>query len=222
MSTPPLPSDELRSRVEALAPWWEQIDFGPGIRTGPGRNKDILWRDYLSRSLKPEDITGRSVLDMGCNAGGHLQVLSRFNPSRLVGIDYHPTFLAQARFVQEHFALDCEIRQYEFLPTTRWQQHAEALGSFDVIFCLGIIYHLSRETNLQMLRYMRHHGGRAFCSTQLFGVDSRTAVDWEVSKEGTLALVREAGYSGVGEIYTKTDSDNWSGLTNQWYFELLP
>ena len=47
-----------------------------------------------------------------------LQVLSRFKPSRLLGIDYHPTFLAQARFVQQHFALDCEIRQYEFLPTT--------------------------------------------------------------------------------------------------------
>lgn len=221
MTTRTTPSD-LQARINQLGPWWEDIDFGPGVKTGAGRNKHILWRDYLSRSIRPDEFTGQSILDMGCNAGGNLLELSRQGPSRLVGIDAHPPFIAQAEFVKAHFDLDCEIRQYKFTTTKTWLDYGRELGSFDIMFCLGIIYHLNRDTNVQILEYMRRYGKRSFCSTQIIGVEERPKVDWDVSREGTLDLARTAGFTDIKDIYVKKDSDNWAGLTNQWYFELLP
>jgi len=95
-------ASDLQAQIDKIGPWWEDIDFGPGIKTGAGRNKKILWRDYLSASIRPDEFMGQSVLDMGCNAGGNLLELSKQFPSRLVGIDAQPQFLAQAQFVKAH------------------------------------------------------------------------------------------------------------------------
>ncbi len=211
----------LQAEIDRLNPWWENINFSDEVRTGPGRNKHILWRDYLSPHLPPADFFQKSILDMGCNAGGNLIELSSFHPSRLVGIDANPLFISQAEFVRHWFSLDCDIRQYKFQPQKSHADYQSDLGYFDVIFCLGIIYHLDRKTNLELLTYIRLNSARSILSTQIFNTDKRAKVDWDVSREGTLSLVRDAGFSDIRDIHNKSDTDNWSGLTNQWYFELI-
>ena len=118
--------------------------------------------------------------------------------------------------------MDCEINQYKFTAAKRWSDYGRELGAFDIIFCLGIIYHLNRETNIQILEYMRRFSKRSFCSTQIMGVKERPKVDWDVSREGTMDMVRAAGFTRISDLYVKKEEDNWSGLTNHWYFELIP
>ncbi len=215
----PTAHEDFQARLNALGDFWERIEFPNGVTVGPGRNKEILWRDYLSHHINKSSLTGKKVLDIGCNAGGNLVEIAKAKPARLVGLEANTTFYNQARFVTEQFGIDAEVRQYRLAPEKVCEDYATDLGRFDVIFLLGVIYHLNRKTNLGILRYIRENCDKCYFSSQLFTSDKRHGVDWDLTREGHEDLFREAGFTDFVTIYEKKDSDNWSGLTNQWYFE---
>ena len=61
---------DLRRRIAELGPWFHNLHIG-GIETAP----DHFLGDYPAFKFArfadalPEDLTGKSVLDIGCNAG---------------------------------------------------------------------------------------------------------------------------------------------------------
>ena len=61
---------ELRRRIQALGPWFHNLQLD-GEMTAPdhflGDFPGKLW-GHVSR-LIPEDLRGKTVLDIGCNAG---------------------------------------------------------------------------------------------------------------------------------------------------------
>ena len=59
----------------------------------------------------PADLTGKSVLDIGCNAGFYSMEMKRRGAERVLGIDFDDDYLAQARFAAEVDGLDIEFRQ---------------------------------------------------------------------------------------------------------------
>ena len=63
------PPPDLRRRIEALAPWFHNMDLG-GIMTAPdhflGDYPSFKWRGFAH--ALPADLHGCSVLDIGCNA----------------------------------------------------------------------------------------------------------------------------------------------------------
>src|SRR5690606_19346504 len=65
-----LTREEIRARVEALGPWFHNIDLN-GVQTAPrhflGDYPAVKWRAF--DDALPADLTGRTVLDIGCNAG---------------------------------------------------------------------------------------------------------------------------------------------------------
>lgn len=212
-------SHEFQARLSALGEFWERIEFPNGVTVGPGRNKEILYRDYLSPYIDKASMTGKSVLDIGCNAGGNLVEIAKANPARLVGIEANTTFYNQAIFVVEQFGIDAQVRQYRIAPEKVASDYAADLGRFDIIFLLGVVYHLNRKTNLGILRYIRENCDTCYFSSQLFSSEKRHRVDWDLTRQGHQDLFREAGFNDFTTIYEKKDTDNWSGLTNEWYFE---
>ena len=67
-------ADEIRAGVLALEPWFHQIDLGQGIltksrpaATEPTNHPAGTWQ--IIKRFLPDDLEGRSVLDVGCNAG---------------------------------------------------------------------------------------------------------------------------------------------------------
>jgi tRNA (mo5U34)-methyltransferase len=60
----------LRDRIAALGPWFHNMELA-GITTAPehflGDYPSIKWRGF-AHALPPE-LHGRTVLDIGCNAG---------------------------------------------------------------------------------------------------------------------------------------------------------
>lgn len=65
-----LTADEIRTRAKALGPWFHNIDL-QGVKTAPdhflGDYPAVKWRRFSDAI--PADLSGRSVLDIGCNAG---------------------------------------------------------------------------------------------------------------------------------------------------------
>src|SRR5215212_12236602 len=106
-----LSHDEIRRKVEALGPWFHNLHL-KGVETAPhhflGDYPNIKWRQFAD--ALPEDLTGRSVLDIGCNAGFYAMEMKRRGADRVVGIDTEREYLEQARFAAELNGYDIEFR----------------------------------------------------------------------------------------------------------------
>src|SRR5690242_8806459 len=89
---------EIEARVRALSPWFHNLELG-GVETAPdhflGDYPRMVWR-AIAPAL-PQDLSGKSVLDVGCNAGFFSLELKRRGAARVLGVDFDPRYLQQAR-----------------------------------------------------------------------------------------------------------------------------
>ncbi len=130
-------TDEIAERVMQLGEWFHNIDLN-GVKTAPhhflGDYPNIKWRTFAHAI--PSDLRGKSVLDIGCNAGFYSMEMKRRGADRVVGIDSDEGYLAQARFAAEVSGLDIEFRHISVYDVAK-------LGEkFDLVLFLGVLYHL--------------------------------------------------------------------------------
>jgi tRNA (mo5U34)-methyltransferase len=129
--------DDLRRRIEELGPWFHNLTIG-GVQTAPahflGDYPAVKWRRFADSI--PQDLRGRRVLDVGCNAGFYSLEMKRRGASAVVGIDSDPHYLAQARFAAAYEGLDIDFRQMSVYQVARLGER------FDLVLFLGVLYHL--------------------------------------------------------------------------------
>jgi len=127
----------IQARVRELGEWFHNIDLD-GIATAPNHflgNYPQCKYERFAGSL-PDDLTGKSVLDIGCNAGFYSIEMKRRGAERVLGIDSDDHYLAQARLAAEVLGLEIEFRRQSVYDI-------QALGeSFDVVLFMGVLYHL--------------------------------------------------------------------------------
>ncbi|OLD57318.1 MAG: hypothetical protein AUI54_03230 [Acidobacteria bacterium 13_1_40CM_2_56_5] len=125
----------LRDTVAKLGPWYHDVQLTPEISTSPLQRQYMVnrWR-FLSEVL-PADLSGKTVLDIGCNGGFFSLQMKQRNADRVVGIDIMPHCLAQARFVSHWFGQPVELRELGVYDV-------ESLGPFDIVVFIGVLYHL--------------------------------------------------------------------------------
>lgn len=130
-------SAEIEERIREIGPWFHNMNLG-GIQTAP----DHFLGDYPNfkfehfRHFVPDDLTGLSVLDIGCNGGFYSLEMKRRGADLVVGIDSDPRYLAQARLAAEIEELDVSFEQMSTYDVGR-------LGrSFDFVIFMGVFYHL--------------------------------------------------------------------------------
>jgi len=128
---------KLEKQIQELGPWFQNIAIA-GVETAPdhflGNYPAFKWEGF--RHIVPDDLGGRSVLDIGCNAGFYSIEMKRRNAGRVVGIDADPRYLAQARFVAEQSALDIEFREMSVYDIGKLKER------FDLVIFMGVFYHL--------------------------------------------------------------------------------
>jgi len=132
-----LSPDEIRRRVDALGPWFHNIDLG-GVRTAPGHflgDYPAVKFDRFAHAI-PADLSGKSVLDIGCNGGFYAIEMKRRGAAHVLGIDADEDYLAQARFAAEVLELDIEFANLSVYDVG-------AIGQrFDLVIFMGVLYHL--------------------------------------------------------------------------------
>jgi tRNA (mo5U34)-methyltransferase len=128
---------EIERQVAALGPWFHNLDLG-GVKTAPdhflGDYPSLKWRQFAE--AVPGDLTGRTVLDIGCNAGFYSLEMKRRGAERVVGIDSDEAYLAQARFAAEVCGAKIEFRQLSVYDVARLNDR------FDLVLFMGVLYHL--------------------------------------------------------------------------------
>jgi tRNA (mo5U34)-methyltransferase len=132
-----LSPDEIHREVVRLGPWFHNLDLG-GISTAPdhflGDFPSVKWRTFCDAIAR--DLSGKSVLDIGCNAGFYSLEMKRRGAARVLGIDCDEAYLDQARFAATVTELDVEFRKLSVYDVG-------ALGeTFDIVLFLGVLYHL--------------------------------------------------------------------------------
>jgi tRNA (mo5U34)-methyltransferase len=132
-----LTTAEIASQVRALGKWFHNIDL-KGVKTAP----DHFLGDYPSIKFSafkhaiPEDLTGKTVLDIGCNGGFYSIEMKKRGAERVVAIDTDEDYLKQARFAAGVNDMDIEFRKMSVYEVPQLKQR------FDVVIFMGVLYHL--------------------------------------------------------------------------------
>ena len=142
---------EIQEQVERLGPWFHNMEL-MGVRTAPNH----FLGDYPAMKFRnfahaiPADLSGKMVLDVGCNAGFYSMEMKRRGAARVVGIDSEDLYLEQARFAT---ALN-DMRDIEFHKMSVYD--VASLGEkFDFVIFMGVLYHLRHP--LLALDLLREH-----------------------------------------------------------------
>jgi tRNA (mo5U34)-methyltransferase len=132
-----LTQDEIRRHVESLGEWFHNMNLA-GVWTAPyhflGNYPTVKWERFVHTI--PDDLTGKTVLDVGCNGGFYSLEMKRRGAQRVVAIDVDATYLAQARFAAQVYQVEIEFHQLSVYDVDR-------LGEvFDFVLFMGVLYHL--------------------------------------------------------------------------------
>jgi tRNA (mo5U34)-methyltransferase len=133
--------DDLKSRVGALR-WYHTIDLGGGVVT-PGIDNTPL---RVQQAALPESFKGLSVLDIGAWDGFWSFEAERRGASRVVAADWYAwhgqgwgSGNGKAGFDLARATLGSRV---EDVAIDVMDLSPERVGTFDVVFFLGVLYHL--------------------------------------------------------------------------------
>ena len=134
--------ESLPEQIEAKTGngYYHQFSFqdaaGRRIET-PGIHVGAKVLPELDRFGFPQDLSGKTVLDIGCNAGFYAIAARLRGATSVLGIDHGAHCIDQARLVRQILDLDgLEFRVDD------GHNLDERVGVFDFIVCTGVIYHL--------------------------------------------------------------------------------
>ncbi len=130
--------DEIRRRVSELGKWFHNLDL-KGVQTAPehflGDYPSFKWKAF--EHAVPADLRGKTVLDIGCNAGFYSIEMKKRGAARVVGIDSDDIYLDQGRFAADVSGFpDIEFRNMSVYDVGKLGEQ------FDVVIFMGVLYHL--------------------------------------------------------------------------------
>ena len=132
-----LSREEIRQHVDRLGPWFHNLDLN-GVSTAPshflGDYPAVKWRRFCH--VVPDSLAGKSVLDIGCNAGFYAMQMKHRGADRVLGLDTKDEYLEQAKFAASVSGLEIEFRKLSAYDI------GELGEQFDLVIFMGVLYHL--------------------------------------------------------------------------------
>lgn len=130
---------ETERELTELGPWFHNLHLPDGTQTAPnhrlGDFPACKWGEIADHL--PENLSGWSALDVGCNAGFYSFELAR-RGADVLGIDVEDRYLNQAHWAAEKFGL----RDSVTFSAMQVYDLARSDRRFDLVLFLGVFYHL--------------------------------------------------------------------------------
>ena len=160
-------NEELREFVKTRS-WYQTIEFEDGIKSkGCEWCGDPAWSNIVK--FLPDSLEGKSVLDLGCNAGLFCVRSALMGAETVVGIDYtgwRPNwdFEEQQVFVRQYFEQKVGRKLPIIYLSGKMEEilQSQDLGHFDYVFGIASLYYtedpegtveaISRITNTAIIR----------------------------------------------------------------------
>jgi len=149
--------EEIVKRINSFPYWHYPFDLR-GHKTPLPRNIDTYVR-FKNRVFKRRkhildpvvklcggSLRGKRVLDLGCNSGFWSLCAIEEGADFVLGIDARPMFIEQANFVFEVKGIDKS--KYKFISANIFDVDLFEFGPFDIVLCLGLLYHVNKPVAL--------------------------------------------------------------------------
>lgn len=112
---------------------YQRIELPYGLAT---RGKD---RSDTCRRIFPDDMAGKSVLDVGAHSGYFCFEAVKRGATRVVGVEMEPKHIRAARRVAECLNMPVEFYQLDI----EHQVPQVPAGGFDYVICLNVLHHFT-------------------------------------------------------------------------------
>jgi tRNA (mo5U34)-methyltransferase len=122
----------LSDDIASVGSWYHQIELAPGVVT-PGVNHSAAALDALAL---PRDLAGLRVLDIGTRDGFFAFECER-RGADVVAVDAAP--IGETGFAVARRRLGSRVHYQQ---RSLWDLSRATDGTFDVVLCLGLLYHL--------------------------------------------------------------------------------
>ena len=150
------PAATLQTRRDKViaehGPWVAyNIDLGQGVYTVlPGQvgTSELMIHAFVQivADLVTKPLEQLRILDLGCHEGGYSIELARHGAT-VVGIEGRRANIEKARFAAEVLELD----SVTFVEDDVRNLSVSTYGQFDVVLCLGILYHLEADDAVRLV-----------------------------------------------------------------------
>lgn len=152
--------EKIEQYAKSLKPW----------RKGPFYLFDLYinaeWQSFIKWNLLKNHLKleGKVIADVGCNNGYYMFEMLKFNPAKIIGFDPVIAFKKQFDFINHFVKSDIE---FELLGVENLVSFCKEKNIyFDVIFCLGVLYHRSDPIKtLKSLSMCLKKGGELILDT---------------------------------------------------------
>jgi SAM-dependent methyltransferase len=108
---------------------------------------------FMEPLIQSGFLRGKRVLDLGCNAGYWSLCALEGGAAFVLGLDAAPELIEQAEFVFSRLGVDESKYQFELCDLFDFLRERE--DRFDVVLCLGLLYHIDEPMNLLKLIFER-------------------------------------------------------------------
>lgn len=200
---------EFKSKIEQIAlnlkPW----------RKGPFKINDFFidseWQSFVKFNLlRPymSELKGKIIADIGCNNGYYMFKMLEFAPAQIIG--FEPCL----RPILQFYFLNALANVPQITLESLGVEHlSDYKLKFDIIFCLGVLYH--RSDPIKMLKNLKmalNKGGSVFLDTMY------------IEDEREIALIPRKTYSKISNIFfipSILALRNWCERAGFSHFEVL-
>jgi len=184
-------AEQIKETALLMKPW----------RKGPFQINDLFidseWKSQIKYNLlEPHfNLKDKIVGDIGCNNGYYLFRMLTHEPKKLIGFDPSAIYYSQFQYIN-HFIQSDIVYELLGVEHVAFYEH-----KFDILFCLGVLYH--RSDPVAMLKSLfkgLNKGGELILDT--FMIDG----------EGEMCLTPKDRYSKIPNIYfvpTVNALKNW-------------
>ncbi len=201
--------EQVVAAVNKVPRWRHRIELPFGVVT-PGQQDHSGMIDCLGM---PSDLTGKTVLDIGCSDGLWSFEAESRGSKRVLAVD---NCSAIFYYNQQGFRTAHALRRsrVEFLKADLFEFTPEQHGRFDLVLCLGVLYHV-RHPLLALERLAQLCNEQLILETAIVPSADRPYMQflewdesnqdytnwWAFSVDCVVAMLRSCGFSAVRPTY---------------------
>ena len=135
-------------------------EFHNKLQSGNGRRFENIFYRAISNMFKDfynyleENCKNKEILDYGCGIGHNVNIVSKFNPSKIVGIDISEVSIEKAKNNKNKFQ-----NNINFI-SDNCEKSSINSNSFDIIYGSGILHHLKLEKAIDEINRLLKQDGK--------------------------------------------------------------
>lgn len=141
-------NDEIKRRINSFPSWHYQFDLKGNLTPIHAKRNINRHRERKKYFFDPlvhhlgGSLAGKRVLDLGCNAGFWSLCAIEAGCDFVLGIDGRQMHTDQANFVFQ--IKEVGRHRHQFITANIFDLDFVKFGTFDIVLCLGLMYHISK------------------------------------------------------------------------------